>query len=168
MPANRATIDCWYQCTAFQRFAVLVCIIATLAIGCEQREVYVNDETHIPIDEKDDTAEYRQSVWQSVAEQLGTRLIPLETDTNLAGNWDFEIGRIQGKPLHGAEYRFEKSTFRVFRNQNLSDPYPFRIRARGQISYWEETYHAAMTDDGRLVIFNGDASVITVGTRKPE
>jgi hypothetical protein len=126
----------------------------------------VNSEAHIPIDEKDDTAEYRQEIWQSVADQLQTKLVPVETDAELAGNWDFEIGWIRGKPLHRAEYRFDGSTFRVLRNQNLSGSYPYRIRTRGQISYWEETYHAAMTEDGRLAIFNGDASVITVGTRK--
>lgn len=42
----------------------------------------------------------------------------------------------------------------------------YSVRGEGRMQVWGETYHAATTEDGRLILFNGDQSLLLVGTKR--
>jgi len=124
---------------------------------------------HHPIDAKDDTADYRAQVWDAVRQRIGSQLTPLSPDATFSGTWDVEFDMFGARtPMF--RYDFENDGTVTIVTLMGADQSPqheqYVVRGEGRIEISGETYHAATTDDGKLVFFNGDQSLVLVGTRR--
>jgi hypothetical protein len=133
------------------------------AVGCNM------SEDHRPIDAKDDTADYRAQVWDAVRQRVGSELVPLPSDIRFDGTWDIELDMFGSRqPMF--RYEFHDGGFVMVVSLMGVDQSPQReqysIRGEGRMEISGETYHAATTEDGRLVLFNGDQSLVLVGSKR--
>lgn len=144
-------------------FRSLLLFTVIITLGCDMSEM------HIPIDHKDDTPEYRAAVWEGVAQRVGHELTPLAAGTVLAGIWDVEdetFGTRQ--PI----FRYEFGTgsrveiFLIQGDQNKPTNTTYAVPGEGRLTMWDETFHAATTPAGELVVFNGDSSLLLIATKR--
>lgn len=124
---------------------------------------------HDPIDHKDDSAEYRQQVWNAVSLRVGGQLIPLEDTAKFEGHWDVVFDMF-GSQVPAYTYRFigdsELEMTVLLEGDEETTRETWRVPRPGSISLGGATYHAATTTDGRLVMFNGDQSLVLVATKR--
>jgi hypothetical protein len=126
----------------------------------------VSDKHH-PIDAKDDTADYRAQVWDAVRQRIGSELTPLNRDAKFSGTWDVEFDMFGTRtPMFRYEFENDSSvTIMTLLSADQSpEREPYAVREAGRMAIGGETYHAATTGDGRLVLFNGDQSLVLVAT----
>jgi RNA polymerase sigma-70 factor (ECF subfamily) len=113
--------------------------------------------------------EYRAAVWAGVAQRVGNELAPLPAGTAFTGVWDVESETFGTRqPIFRYEFG-EGSTMNIFLLQG--DPQrpeqtTYAVGGEGRLTMWDETYHAATTPDGQLVVFNGDSSLLLIATRR--
>lgn len=143
------------------RFALI--LIPIMATGCDM------SEEHIPIDSKDDSAEYRAQVWDAVRQRIGTDLTPLKAAATFDGNWDVEFDMF-GTRQPIARYEFGADGSVTIVTLIGADQTPtsdtYEVRGEGRMMVSGETYHAATTESGELVLFNGDQSLVMVATKQ--
>lgn len=122
---------------------------------------------HVPVDHKDDSPEYRDQVWQAVSMRVGAELIPLDAAAKFEGLWDVAFD-LFGTPAPAYQYRFlgdsDLEVTVATGDEETVTRGSWRIPRPGSISAGGATYHAAMTPDGRLVMFNGDQSLVLVAS----
>ena len=124
---------------------------------------------HHPIDAKDDSADYRTLVWDAVRQRIGAELTPLSPGATFSGTWDIEFDMFGSRsPMF--RYDFDNEGGVTIVSLMGADQSPERdryaVRKAGRMELAGETYHAATTDDGRLVLFNGDQSLVLVGKKQ--
>ncbi|MCR9197652.1 MAG: hypothetical protein NXI04_03315 [Planctomycetaceae bacterium] len=126
---------------------------------------------HDPVDHKDDSAEYRQHVWNAVSLRVGAELTPLEDTAKFEGQWDVAFDMF-GSQVPAYTYRFigdsELEMTVLLEGSEDTTRETWRVPRNGSISLSGAAYHAATTTDGRLVMFNGDQSVVMVATPRIE
>lgn len=132
----------------------------TYWLQCGQR-------TH-PVDHKDDSAVYRTDVWDDVQERVGSALTPLAFNARFNGFWDVDLD-VFGNRQPMFRYDFGPgSTVEIVSLQG-NDQTPqadsYDVKREGQMSVSGETYHAATTEGGKLVLFNGDSSLVLIATK---
>lgn len=131
--------------------------------GCDMSEM------HIPIDHKDDTAEYRAAVWEGVAQRVEKDLTPLPAGTTFEGIWDVE-SEIFGTRQPIFRYEFGTGSgveiFLLQGDQTKPEQTTYAVPGEGRLRMWGETFHAATTADGELVMFNGDSSLLLIATKR--
>ena len=141
------------------RFALL--LIPIMATGCDM------SEEHLPIDSKDGSAEYRAHVWDAVRQRIGSDLTPLKEGATFDGTWDVEFDMF-GTRRPMARYEFGTDGSVTIVTLMGADQTPqsetYEVRAEGRMMVSGETYYAATTESGELVLFNGDQSLVMVAT----
>jgi hypothetical protein len=126
-------------------------------------------EEHIPIDSKDDAADYRAQVWDAVRQRVGSTLTPLSQDATFDGSWDVEFDMFGSRhPMFRYDFKDQETVTISPLMGNDQSPQTDRyvVRGEGRMSIAGETYHAANTEDGRLVLFNGDQSLVLIATKR--
>jgi len=126
-------------------------------------------DEHVPVDHKDDSAEYRRQVWEAVSQRVGSPLTPLPTGTTFEGKWDVESETFGTRSpiLHYEFVSASRMTVALVRGDDTTPREEFyEVGRGGRMSVAGETYHAATTDAGALVLFNGDSSLVLVATRR--
>jgi hypothetical protein len=134
-----------------------------LIVGCNM------SKDHRPIDAKDDSADYRAQVWDAVRQRVGSELAPLPSDAKLSGTWDIDFEMFGSRqPMFRYEFHDDGSVTVVSLMGADQSPQTERhsVRGEGRVEISGETYHAATTEDGKLVLFNGDQSLVLVGTKR--
>lgn len=146
-----------------------VCVNPSVDWVASEARSFTRYTMHNPIDHKDDSAEYRQQVWNAVSLRVGAELIPLEDTSKFDGDWDVAFDMF-GSPVPAYRYRFigdgELEMTVLLEGTNKTTHETWRIPRPGAISLGGATYHAATTADGRLIMFNGDQSVVMLATRR--
>ena len=126
-------------------------------------------EDHTPIDHKDSDLDYRRQVWNAVAQRVGSELTPMKRGADLTGEWVVEF-EMFGSRRPMAEYHFlGENQLKIVGPGNqdeVGDRTNFDVVSDGRVSTCEECFHGAMTEGGEFVLFNGDSSVVMVGTKK--
>lgn len=128
----------------------------------------MNNE-HIPVDHKDDTAEYRAQIWDIVQQRVGSKLTPLSPDATLEGTWDVDFEMFGNRQRM---FRYEFSPDHSMKivalqgNDRTPQTDSYSVRREGQLSMAGETYHAATTVRDELVLFNGDSSLLLIATKR--
>jgi hypothetical protein len=128
----------------------------------------MSDE-HMPIDSKDDSAEYRAQVWAAVRQRVGSHLTPLPRDATFDGTWDVEFDMFGSRqPMFRYDFKDRETVTIITFMGNDQSPHVDRytVRGEGRLTLSGETYHAATTEDGKLVLFNGDQSLVLVATKR--
>lgn len=126
-------------------------------------------EKHIPIDSKDDDADYRAQVWDAVQRRVGSRLTPLLQDATFEGTWDVEFDLFGSRhPMFRYEFQ-DRGTVTIttlMGNDQSPNTDRYAVRGEGRMSISGATYHAAKTQDDKLVLFNGDQSLVMIATKR--
>ena len=138
-------------------------ITITAITGCNM------DSEHIPVDHKDDSAEYRTDVWDAVQQRVGSTLTPLAPDTKFDGVWDVDFDMFGNRqPIFRYEFGPGSTVETVSLQGNDQTPQAdsYDVIREGQMSMSGETYNAATTENGELVLFNGDSSLVLVATKR--
>lgn len=138
-------------------------ITLLFVLGCNM------SEEHVPIDAKDDDADYRTQVWDAVRQRVGSALTPVPQDAKFDGTWDVEFDMFGSRqPMFQYEFKDRETITIVSLMGNDQSPQTDRydVRGEGNISISGETYHAAHTEDGKLVLFNGDQSLVMIATKR--
>jgi len=128
------------------------------------------NKEHVPIDSKDDSTHYRQQVWSAVSQRVGSDLTPIASDATFSGTWEVAFD-VFGTLQPAFVYTFRGSTLEVTTLMSATpstESSAYTVKGPGQLNVSGETMHAAMTNDKRLVLFNGDQSLVLVATRRPE
>lgn len=127
------------------------------------------DNQHIPVDHKDDSAEYRTQVWDAVEQRVGSTLTPLSSDAKFDGVWDVDFD-IFGNRQPMFRYNFTSETTVEIVSLQGNDQTPqadkYGVKREGQMSMSGETYHAATTENNEVVLFNGDSSLVLIATKR--
>jgi hypothetical protein len=127
------------------------------------------DNEHIPVDHKDDSAEYRTQVWDAVQQRVGSELTPISADAEFNGVWDVDFDMFGNRqPMF--RYDFKSGTTVEIVSLHGNDQTPqtdkYNVNREGQMVMSGETYHAATTENGDLVLFNGDSSLVLIATKR--
>jgi hypothetical protein len=126
-------------------------------------------DKHHPIDSKDDTSNYRAQVWNAVRQRIGAELTPLPCNATFNGTWDVEFDMF-GSRMPMFRYDFHSDGHVMIVALMGADQSPEReqytVREEGRMEIAGETYHAASTEDGRVIFFNGDQSLVLVGSKR--
>jgi hypothetical protein len=142
-----------------------------------------------PIDHKDDPGDYRQTVREGVEKRVGMRGQPVTRPDELVGSWevaaDTSLGKLPPKPLFVYHLREDGSSiiettagggthrntgeWRLNRDGTFSlltwcQPDPEFGIDKPQLD--EERSFVAALADGRLVMWNGDGSLLLVLSRQ--
>ncbi|WP_259636582.1 hypothetical protein [Stieleria sedimenti] len=124
-------------------------------------------EDPTPIDHKDSDLDYRRQVWKAVAQRVGSELTPMGKGADLTGEWVVEF-EMFGSRRPMTKYHFlGDNQLDVVRSENqaeIRDRTNFEVVSDGRVLTCEECFHGAMTEGGEFVLFNGDSSVVMVGT----
>ena len=124
---------------------------------------------HHPIDHKDDSAEYRAQVWEAVQQRVGSPLTPLEENTSFDGFWDVCAETFGARqPIFRLEFGEADAVLVVVIQGNDQTPQSetYAVKREGQLTLSGATYHAASSDADELVLFNGDSSLVLIGTKR--
>ncbi|MEX0725303.1 MAG: hypothetical protein WEB58_12185 [Planctomycetaceae bacterium] len=126
-------------------------------------------ESHIPIDAKDKSPAFRRRIWQSVAQRIGSPLTPVPANAAFSGIWDVDA-EMFGTRQPMFEYDFsEDGTMTITSTSGAAvstEEDSYAVRREGQLVMSGETYHAATTEAGVLVLFNGDASLVLIAKKR--
>jgi hypothetical protein len=126
-------------------------------------------EEHVPIDSKDGSADYRAQVWDAVRQRIGSNLTPLKAGATFDGTWDVEFD-VFGTRQPMFRYEFGNNRSLTIVSLMGTDRTPqsdtYEVRGVGRMVVSGETYHAATTENGQLVLFNGDQSLVMVATKR--
>lgn len=127
------------------------------------------DDVYEPVDHKDDSADYRTQVWDAVQQRVGSALTPLPADATFDGVWEVAFDAFGNRQ---AMFRYDfkpRATVEIVSLQS-DDQTPqtdrYDVKREGQMSVSGETYHAAKTENGDLVLFNGDSSLVMIATKR--
>ncbi|QDU40628.1 hypothetical protein Mal4_49860 [Maioricimonas rarisocia] len=125
-------------------------------------------EDFTPIDHKDDSADYRSQVWEIVEKRVGAPLTQLPSGTTFEGTWDVEFDMFGTRqPMFRYDFQ-EEGTVEVTTLQGAAQTQEqcrYSVARDGQMTLDGETFHAATTEQGELVLFNGDSSLVLVATK---
>lgn len=120
---------------------------------------------NIPIDSKNDSAQ----VWDAVCQRVGCALTPISCDVTFDGTWHV-MADMLGTRLLAFQYDFKDSVTVVvtslFGIDESSQSARYEMPSDGRLSISGSTYHAAMTDDGRLVLFNDDQGLLLIAAKR--
>ena len=126
-------------------------------------------EAHVPIDSKDKSPAYRQHIWQSVGNRIGASLTPVPANATFSEIWDVEA-EMFGTRQPMFQYDFSDDGTMTITNTSgvlpSTEEESYAVRRDGQLVMSSETYHAATTDAGVLVLFNGDASLVLIAKKR--
>lgn len=130
-----------------------------------------------PIDHKESDQEYAARVRGFVAKRVGTELLPIEDASFWIGRWRSSL-----KKKRQTEYDIEYLSDSTFRRSAAADSKPGRWQPKDDVyiqTTWvppmpeygietetwnQEAYRCARTEDGRIVYWNGDSSLVVVLT----
>ncbi|WP_417737232.1 hypothetical protein [Rosistilla oblonga] len=127
------------------------------------------DNEHTPVDHKDDSADYRTQVWDAVQQRVGSALTPVASDANFAGVWDVYFDMFGNRqPMFRYDFKSAATVEIVSLQGNDQTPQPdqYVVKREGQLSICGESYHAATTENGELVLFNGDSSLVLIAIKR--
>jgi hypothetical protein len=147
------------------------------------------DNEPLPVDHKDEPGDYRQQVREGVEKRVGMRGQPVTGPDELVGSWDVaadtSLGELPPKPMFVYHLHTDGSSVvettagdRMHRNTG-----EWRLNSDGTFSLltWcppdpefgidkpqldEERNFVAALADGRLVMWNGDGSLLLVLSRQ--
>lgn len=133
-----------------------------------------------PIDHKDEPGEYRQRVRSNVFDRVGVRGEPVASADQFVGSWRVHFVGMRGETSgQSSVYRLSTGGRAVVESagQPPAENDRWRLNADGSVSwlvwcaampeyglpeptYQEQRMHAAALSDGRLVLWNGDGSLV--------
>ena len=133
-----------------------------------------------PIDHKDSDAEYRAAVRAGIESSVGSKLVDIDSRDSVVGDWDLSFPKRPDKaPLRFSflpdgtirspydepetpsdKWRVDPGTFTAI---TWCKPMPEYGMDEG--TWTSETYHCAVTEDGSVVRWNGDGSLLVLFKR---
>ena len=117
----------------------------------------------IPIDEKDTSQEYRKSVWAAVQSSIDEKMTPVLDHNQLGGAWKTWLVDLEEE---GPFYRFHVFSQRVaIDRKGIVATEAYSVPSPGILTIGKRSYHCAFTVSNRLVLFNGDSSILRVGRK---
>lgn len=121
------------------------------------------------IDSKD--SEDQAQVWAAVRLRVGSALTPLSSGATFDGIWDVSVD-MEGTRLLAFQYDFKDrvtvAVTSLFGFDETTRSGQYAVTADSRVFIADSTYHAAHTDDGQLVLFNDDLSLLMVATKRPK
>lgn len=128
-----------------------------------------------PVDHKDSDPEYRRAVRAAVESVVGSTLTDVTEPATLFGHWRQAFAAFPDQDPQNYEYRADgtlvspydqpgnpPNEWRLVANQCVQltwcEPMPDYGMPEG--TYEETRYHCAKSDDGKIVLWNGDGSII--------
>ena len=127
---------------------------------------------HHPVDSKDDSPEYRSMVWGMTEICVGRKILPIESTATVSGEWNLMSYTDRRRWKCSAVLRFDGATIhkRLINEDGEEstevDSVEWSINREGQLTMNRRTYHAATTEDGCLVLFNGGGGELMLAERR--